>query len=74
MLLILTTLKIKRLQRDPCTEHTQNKAQAKHPKANTENQALKPQTWASILALSDDTHLTIVVCFKIAGSVVHGVI
>ena len=74
MLLILTTLKIKRLQRDPCTEHTQNKAQAKHPKANTENQALKPQTWASILALSDDTHLTIVVCFKIAGRVVHGVI
>ena len=73
MLLILT-LKIKGLQRDPCTEHTQNKAQAKHPKANTENQALKPQTWASILALSDDTHLTIVVCFKIAGRVVHGVI
>ena len=39
---MVTTLKIKRLQRDPCTEHTQNKTQAKHPKAKTENQALKP--------------------------------
>ena len=63
MLLILT-LKIKRLQQMLALNILKIK-QAKHSKAKTENLALKPGAWASISALSDNTHHTIVVCFKI---------